>query len=114
MNIRLHGDRMGKGMMGKKMPERGHKEVTGLRFKPAENGLMSEMSHRTFRGGQGGGPDYDHGSTDTIHPSMHHAMQHLKKNMGHVFGNPMPEAETDSAPEGGKMPADTEPAGDAD
>lgn len=61
-------------------------EVTGIEFRPAQGGMMSETHTRTQRSGQGGGPLMEHESEMAIHPSMEHAKAHLEKCMGHCFG----------------------------
>ena len=61
-------------------------EVLGIEFKPAKGGLVSETHMRYKRGGQGGGPDWDHESETGVHPNMEHAHAHLEAMMGHCFG----------------------------
>ncbi len=76
------------------LPHKGKTEVSGMRFKPAENGLTSETEHRTARGGQGGGPSFDHHTETMIHPNMNHAVKHLKSTFAHIYGaQPEPEGE---------------------
>lgn len=52
-----------------------------VEFTGAENGLTSVVRHNR---GEDGGMDYAADKT-TIHPSMSHAVAHLKSTFGHVF-----------------------------
>ena len=79
------------------MPKKGHREVESVSYRPAKGGIISETRHKTFRGGQGGGPNFDWGSDDAVHPSMEHAMKHLKSMMGSVFGEAQKDGENEPA-----------------
>ncbi len=80
--------------MKQPLTHKGHKEVKGIRFSPAGNGLISHTEQWTHRGGQGGGPSYDVHDLPMIHKSMGHAVKHLKANFSHLFGQqPVPEGE---------------------
>lgn len=59
--------------------------ITGVDFTPAKGGVISTTSMKTKRGGTGGGPDYEHKSEQTIHPTLEHAQAHLKAKMGGFF-----------------------------
>lgn len=61
-------------------------KVHGIHFEAAEGGLVSHMEKRYARGGQGGGPSYDHETETTVHPTLEHAQEHLEEHLGHVFG----------------------------
>jgi hypothetical protein len=60
--------------------------VEHLSFRPAKGGVISELSMRTKRSGQGGGGMHDYESETTVHPTMEHAKAHLEKHMGDCFG----------------------------
>lgn len=64
----------------------GKPEVVRISFEPAEGGLVSETNMKYKRGGQGGGPDWDHETERAIHPTMEHAQEHLAEHMGQHFG----------------------------
>jgi hypothetical protein len=53
-------------------------KISSVSFEPANGGLISK-SH-----GEDGVPGYS-APNATIHPSMSHAIQHLKSTLGHVF-----------------------------
>ena len=53
-------------------------KINSVSFEPASGGLISKTH------GEDGGPGYS-APNSTIHPSMSHAIQHLKSTLGHVF-----------------------------
>ena len=57
-------------------------KLVAVEFRPAKNGIISETRTRTPRGGQGGGPDFDHETEQAVHPNVKHAQAHLAKCMG--------------------------------
>jgi hypothetical protein len=61
------------------MPKR---ELLEVSYRPAKGGLISETRTRTPRGGQGGGPDFDHETEQAVHKNLKHAQAHLAKCMG--------------------------------
>lgn len=61
-------------------------ETVGVEFKPATGGIISTTHMRFKRGGQGGGPDFDHEHEEAVHPTMEHAVGHLRTTLGGVFG----------------------------
>jgi hypothetical protein len=73
-------------------------EILEVAFKPAKGGVVSETRTRTPRGGQGGGPSFEHDSEQGVHPTMEHAVAHLKSSLGHCFGA-APEAEVEEPKE---------------
>lgn len=62
-------------------------EVRSVSFEPAKGGLISRTAMRYHRGGQGGGPEYDHEEETAVHSTMKHAAAHLHKVLGHHFGD---------------------------
>ena len=64
----------------------GKPEVVRISFEPAEGGLVSETHMKYKRGGQGGGPDYDHETERGIHSTMEDAQAHLEEHFGKHFG----------------------------
>jgi hypothetical protein len=60
-------------------------EMMGVRFEPAKGGAISHTETRTRRGGQGGGPDYDHEDDKMVHPTIEHAQAHLADCLGGCF-----------------------------
>ena len=56
---------------------KGKTRVHRISFERAKGGLVSSAEHRTYRGGQGGGPEYDYDEEKTVHPTMEHAKAHL-------------------------------------
>jgi hypothetical protein len=61
-------------------------ELLEVSYKPAQGGVISETRTRMKRGGQGGGPDYDHETEQAVHPTLEHAQKHLSKVFGKTFG----------------------------
>ncbi len=57
-------------------------ELLEISFKPATGGMISESRHRT--NGDKFGPDYKHETA--VHPSIGHAVRHLKTSMGKAMG----------------------------
>lgn len=50
-----------------------------VRFRPIEGAhSISTTEHKTPRGGQGGGPDFDYEREEKVHPTEAHAVAHLK------------------------------------
>jgi hypothetical protein len=82
-------------MAGSRKP---HVEV---HFGPLKPGLESITTTHSARGGQGGGPSWDHAEEKQFHPTMAHAVKHLKSTMGHCFAN-APEKEDVSEAESGE------------
>lgn len=77
-------------MAGSRKP---HVEVHFSAMKgPDGNGMRSLTTTATPRGGQGGGPSFDREEEETFHPTMGHAVKHLKTSMAHCFEN-APEKE---------------------
>lgn len=62
-------------------------QVMGVRYEPADGGMVSHTETRFARGGQGGGPEYDHETKPGVHKSMASAVKHLKATMGDCFGD---------------------------
>jgi hypothetical protein len=72
------------------------KELVSVELRPAKGGVISRTNMKTSRGGQGGGPSYDHNSEETVHPTMEHMQAHIGKMMGMAFpkgAEPTPEPE---------------------
>lgn len=61
------------------------KELVSVEFRPAKGGMISRTNMKSPRGGQGGGPSYDHESEETVHPTMEHATAHMGKMMAGCF-----------------------------
>lgn len=77
------------------MANKGKREVEAVEFRPAKGGVISETKTKVHRGGQGGGPDYDYEREETGHPTHEHAAAHLKKMLGHAFGQAPVEPKAD-------------------
>lgn len=75
-------------------------EVHEMRLAPAENGVLSETTHRTPRGGQGGGGDHDYSTKRKLHTDSASLHAHLKEIFGHILKH-LPEEQAEIA-EGGK------------
>jgi hypothetical protein len=68
------------------MKEKGHKgRLCEISFRPADGGAISETRTVYKRGGQGGGPDVDYDHETAVHPTLEHAVKHLKKELGPHF-----------------------------
>lgn len=48
-----------------------------------EAGIISHTRTKYDRGGQGGGPEADYESEERYHPTIAHAVKHLKSAFGH-------------------------------
>lgn len=59
--------------------------VESIKFTPAKGGMISQTELKTERGGQGGGPTHDYTAETTVHPTMDHAVAHMKAKLGHAF-----------------------------
>lgn len=69
-------------------------ELVEVAYRPAKNGIISETRTRTPRGGQGGGPDFDHDTEMGVHANAQDAQAHLGKLMGSkTKGGPLPPEE---------------------
>ena len=64
---------------------KGKREVAEITIKPAAGGVTTETRHKVSRGGQGGGPAYDHEQANAIHPDMKSLRKHLNDHLGHCF-----------------------------
>jgi hypothetical protein len=70
------------------MKEKGHKgRLCEISFRPADGGAISETRTVYKRGGQGGGPDVDYDHETAVHPTLEHAVKHLRKTLGPAFGD---------------------------
>jgi hypothetical protein len=68
------------------MKERGRKgRLCEISFRPAEGGAISETRTEYKRGGQGGGPDVEYDHETAVHPTLEHAVKHLKKELAPHF-----------------------------
>jgi hypothetical protein len=77
-------------------------KVCEISFRPADTGgAESETRTEYKRGGQGGGPDVEYDHETGIHPTLEHAVKHLKETLGPHFGNL-------------KEPGPEEPAGESE
>lgn len=70
-------------MKAKEMGKPG--KVCEISFRPAEGGAVSETRTEYKRGGQGGGPDVDYDHETAVHPTLEHAVKHLKAALGPAF-----------------------------
>ena len=59
------------------------KLTVSLSFRPASNGVVSEHHQTSERAKTGAA--YEHHSETTVHPTMKHAVDHLKSTMKHLF-----------------------------
>jgi hypothetical protein len=76
--------------------ERGRKgRLCEISFRPAEGGAISETRTEYKRGGQGGGPDVDYDHETAVHPTLEHAVKHLKKELGPHFHEEPEEEDED-------------------
>lgn len=64
---------------------KGKREVQEIVIRPAQGGVVSETRHKVHRGGQGGGPAYDHESATAVHGDMKSVRKHLNDHLGHCF-----------------------------
>jgi len=85
-------------MIAEKGRKPGH--VESISFRPAEGGLVSETTTKYKRGGSGGGPDSEYDRETGIHPTIEHAIAHLKETMGHHYKGGKPAKEESSHGEG--------------
>lgn len=70
-------------MKAKEMGKPG--KVCEISFRPAKGGAVSETRTEYQRGGQGGGPDVDYEHETAVHPTMAHAVNHLKNHLAEAF-----------------------------
>ncbi len=69
-----------KVMKKKPMAKGGKGKMRHMMLEPAENGVVSTMSHESEDGSPYGGP-----KTKTVHPTMAHMVKHMKANMAGCF-----------------------------
>jgi hypothetical protein len=82
------------------MKERKPGRLSEISFRPADKGgAISETRTEYKRGGQGGGPDVDYDHETAVHPTIEHAVKHLKAKLGPAMGEPEPEPEPEETEE---------------
>lgn len=75
---------------------KGKREIESLTFRPAKNGVISEASFRTQRGGQGGGPVHDY---DSDKPMMHRTREEAHAEVDRHFGKHWGDSTEDGSPD---------------
>ena len=76
--------------------KRGRKgRLCEISFRPADGGAISETRTEYKRGGQGGGPDVEYDHETAVHPTLEHAVKHLKKELAPHFQEEHEEEDKD-------------------